>query len=131
MKLNWILWVAQIVLALMFLMAAAAKLTATDAALAAQYVPPPSFMRGIAVLEVLGAIGLVVPGLARIRTGLTPLAAAGLTIIMVGAVVTTLMSGAAGVAVPLGLGILAAFVAYGRGRLSPLPERSGPSPQAA
>lgn len=132
MKLNGILWILQVVLALMFLTAAAAKLTATDAALAAQYLPPPPFMRLIAVLEVLGAIGLAGPGLARTRAGLTPLAAAGLTIIMAGAVVATLMSGEAGVWLPLGLGILAAIVAYGRWRLSPMPEQAGArSPQTA
>ncbi len=132
MKLNWILWIVQVVLALMFLAAAGAKLSATDAVLAAQYVPPPPFMRVIAVLELLGAIGLIVPGLARFRTSLTPLAAAGLAIIMAGAVVTTLMSGGAGVWIPLGLGILAAIVAYGRWRLSPLPERAGTgTPQVA
>ena len=41
----------------------------------------------IGVAEVLGAIGLILPGVLRIRPGLTPLAAAGLVIIMIGATV--------------------------------------------
>jgi hypothetical protein len=80
---------------------------------------PGWFLRFIGVAEVLGAIGLILPGLLRIRPGLTPLAAAGLVIIMIGATVLTLMIGDVAMAViPLMVGLLAAFVAYGRWRLS-------------
>ena len=72
--------------------------------------------------EVLGAIGLILPGLLRVRPGLTPLAAAGLVIIMAGATVVTLTSvGVAMAPIPLVTGLLAAFVAYGRWQLAPLP----------
>jgi hypothetical protein len=76
---------------------------------------------------VLGALGLVLPGLLRIRTELTALAAYGLTIIMVGAVVTTLIAGLglAMAATPLVVLVLVAVVAVGRGRLAPLPESRG------
>ena len=70
----------------------------------------------------LGALGLILPGLFRIRTGLTPIAAAGLVIIMVGA--TTLSALAMGVAaavVPLIVGLLSAVVAYGRWQALPQP----------
>src|SRR5207237_1085226 len=78
--------------------------------------------------EVLGALGLVIPGLFRIRRGLTPLAAAGLVIIMIGATVITLIGGALMAAViSLVVGLLAAFVAYGRWRLAPLHGASRPS----
>ena len=78
-------------------------------------------MRFIGVVEVLGAIGLILPPLLKIRPGLTPLAAAGLVIIMIGATVLTLASGDVVPAlIPLAVGILAAFVAYGRWRLRPL-----------
>jgi hypothetical protein len=71
--------------------------------------------------EVLGAIGLILPGLLRIRPGLTPLAVAGLVIIMVGATVITVTTDEPALAlIPLVLGILAAFVAYGRWPLAPL-----------
>jgi hypothetical protein len=82
---------------------------------------PALFLRFIAVCEVLGAIGLILPGLLRIRPGLTALAAAGLVIIMIGATVVSLAtSGSATALIPLVVGILAALVAYGRWRLVPL-----------
>ncbi len=116
---NRMLWIVQIALALIFLAAGSSKLLMPDAMLAAQFLPSPPFMRLIGALELLGTLGLVVPGLARVRPGLTPLAAAGLVIIMGGAVITSLMSGAAGALIPLVLGLLAAAVAYGRWRVSP------------
>jgi len=80
---------------------------------------PGLFLRFIGVAEVLGAIGLILPGVLRIRPGLTPLAAAGLVIIMIGATVLTLAGGAVALAlIPLVVGALAAFVAYGRWRLT-------------
>lgn len=77
-------------------------------------------MRFIGVCEVLGGIGLILPSLLRIRPGLTPLAATGLVIIMIGAIVVTIQGGdVLTAAIPLVVGILAAFVAYGRWRLAP------------
>ncbi|MBI2347260.1 MAG: DoxX family protein [Deltaproteobacteria bacterium] len=85
---------------------------------------PGLFMRFIGVAEVLGAIGLILPGLLRIKPGLTPLAAAGLVIIMIGATVTTLAGGDLAAALTsLVVGLLSAFVAYGRWRLAPHRER--------
>jgi hypothetical protein len=58
---------------------------------------------------------LILPGLARVRPGLTPLAAAGLTIIMIGATVLTLIGGLGAAALmPLVLGALTGFIVYGR-----------------
>ena len=55
----------------------------------------------------LGAIGLILPGLLRLRPGLTPLAAAGLVIIMIGATVLTRASGGVAPAlIPLVVGLL-------------------------
>jgi hypothetical protein len=66
---------------------------------------------------VLGAIGLILPWLLRIRPILTPLAAAGLVIIMTGATVITGLGGDVAQALfPLIVGLLAASVAYGRAR---------------
>jgi uncharacterized membrane protein YfcA len=63
----------------------------------------------------LGALGLVLPGLFHVRERLTPLAAAGLVIIMVGAVVTTIIQGQGPAAiVPALVGLLAGYVARGR-----------------
>jgi hypothetical protein len=72
-------------------------------------------LRFVGVCEVLGAIGLILPTLSRIQPGLTPLAAAGLAIIMIDATVVTLMTGGIAMALfPLVVGLLAAFVVYGR-----------------
>ena len=83
---------------------------------------PGLFLRFIGICEVLGALGLILPGLLRVRPGLTPLAAAGLVVIMIGATVLTLAGGqgAALALPPLIIGLLAAFVVYGR-RRTPLP----------
>jgi hypothetical protein len=60
---------------------------------------PALLLRFIGVCEVLGALGLILPGLLRIRQSLTPLAAAGLSIIMIGAVVLSIMGPGVGAAV--------------------------------
>jgi len=96
--------------------------------LAALLALPGWFLRFLGVAEVLGAFGLVLPGLLRIRPGLTPLAAAGLVIIMIGAVVVTLVGGMLAVALMnVIVALLAAFVAYGRWRLAPYRDLSRPS----
>ena len=96
--------------------------------LAALLALPGWFLRFLGVAEVLGAFGLVLPGLLRIRPGLTPLAAAGLVIIMIGAVVVTLVGGMLAVALMnVIVALLAAFVAYGRWRLAPQHGSSHPS----
>jgi hypothetical protein len=86
-----------------------------------QVVLPELFIRFIGVCEVLGALGLILPGVFHRRQELTPLAAAGLTIILIGAVVVTIMGAGIPLAVPpLIFGLLCAFVAYGRWKLRPL-----------
>ena len=118
------LWIVQGLLALLFLFAGVAKLIMTVEEMTKDIPLPGAFLRFIAVVEILGAFGLIVPGLLHVRPGLTPLAAAGLTIIMIGATVITLTTGAVAMAVfPLVVGILAVFVAYGRWRLAPLEAR--------
>ena len=125
---TYALWIVQGLLALLFLFAGGMKLVMPIEALTGQTPLPGLFVRFIGVAEVLGAVGLILPGLLRIRPGLTPLAAAGLVIIMIGAAVITLMTMDATLAlIPLTVGLLAAFVAYGRWRLAPLRERSRPT----
>lgn len=81
----------------------------------------PAFFRFIGVAEVLGGLGLILPGFLRIRPGLTPLAAAGLVTIMIGAIVFTMATGGNVMTlIPCVVGLLAAFIAYGRWRLTPL-----------
>ena len=108
------LWIAQGILAALFLFAGGMKLVMPAAALAAQSHLPGAFMKFIGIAETLGALGLVLPGLFHIRERLTSLAAAGLAIIMVGAVATTIVLGQPGAVVPGIVGVLAAYVAWGR-----------------
>ncbi len=89
--------------------------------LTAQMPLPGLFVRFIGVCEILGALGLILPGLLRIRPSLTPLAALGLVIIMSGAVgVTMVLMDATQALLPLVVGVLAGIVAYGRSQVVPL-----------
>jgi hypothetical protein len=107
------LWIVQGLLALLFLCAGGMKLVLPLDALKGPVALPGLFVRCIGVAEVLGALGLILPGL--LRPGLTPLAAAGLVIIMIGATVVTVAGGQLAPAlIPVVVGLLAAFVAYGR-----------------
>ena len=111
------LWTVQVVLALLFLFAGSMKLILPIEMMTAQMTVRLSglFLRFIGVAEVAGAIGLILPGLLRIRPILTQLAACGLVIIMIGATVVTLLGGDVVAALfPLVVGLLCATVAYGR-----------------
>lgn len=123
---NRALWIIQALLAGLFLFAGGMKLVLPIEEMTKQIPLPGLFLRFIAVCEVLGALGLILPWLLRIRPGLTPLAAAGLVIIMIGAAVATLATAGIAMALfPLVVGILAAFIAYGRWRLAPLRASAG------
>jgi uncharacterized membrane protein YphA (DoxX/SURF4 family) len=118
---NVALWIVQALLALVFLFSGSMKFVMSVEEMTKQMSMPGWFLHFIGVCEVLGGLGVILPWLTGIRPGLTPLAAAGLVIIMIGATVITLMiSDIAMVLIPLVVGILAAFVAYGRWRLTPL-----------
>jgi len=117
MKINRALWVLQGLLAALFLFAGVMKLILPLDAMAAPVALPGPFIRFLGVAEVLGATGLVLPWLLRIRPRLTPVAAAGLAIIMIGATTITAIGGALAPALfPLMVGLLAASVGYGRFR---------------
>jgi hypothetical protein len=129
---TYVLWIVQGLLALLFLFTGGIKLVLPLEVLTEGSPLPGWFVRFLGVAEVLGAIGLILPGLLRIRPGLTPLAACGLVIIMIGATVLALAGvvpggGVAPVLIPLVVGLLSAFVAYGRWRLAPLRGSSAPS----
>ena len=114
---NITLWIIQAILALIFLLVGGLKLIVPVEALLAQ-MPiqmPGLFVRVIGTIEVAGALGLILPGLLRIRPVLTPLAACGLVIEMIGATVYTVAGGQGAVALaPFALAVICAFVAYGR-----------------
>jgi hypothetical protein len=114
---NYVLWGVQVVLACIFLLTGGMKLLTPIEEMTRQMPQMPgAFLRFIGVAEVLGALGLILPGLLRIWPSLTALAAAGLVIIMIGATALTLTVGGGGAPalIPLVVGLLAAFVAYGR-----------------
>ena len=123
---NILLWIVQVLVALMFLLAGGMKLwlpaeTLQSMGPPTQIVLPGLFLKFIGLCEVLGALGLILPGVFRRQQYLTPLAAIGLTIIMIGAVVVTLMGPGFKFAIqPLVTGLLCAFVAYARWKVRPL-----------
>ena len=117
------LGIAQVLLAAIFLATGLTKLTQPRAQLAAG---PMSWaadvtdaeFRAVGLLEVLGALGLVLPGALGIAPVLTPVAAVGLALTMVGAIATHVRKGETDrLAVPIVLLALTLFVAV---------ERSGP-----
>ena len=124
---NYVVWIVQGLLALIFLFTGETKLILPIEVLTEQTPLSGLFVQFLGVAEVLGAIGLILPGLLRIWSVLTPLAASGLVIIVTGATVLTLVGvvpvGAAMALIPLVVGLLSAFVAYGRWRLAPLGRR--------
>ena len=122
---TYALWIVQGLLAALFIFAGVMKLVLPLEQLKGPVELSGWFLRFIGVMETLGGIGLVLPGLLRIATWLTPLAALGLVIIMTGAVAITIMGGElGGAAISLVVGLLAVFVAYGRSRLVPHRARS-------
>jgi uncharacterized membrane protein YphA (DoxX/SURF4 family) len=123
---NVILWILQILLALLFLFAGVTKFLFSVEEMNSQapVVLPGIFLHFIGICEVLGGLGLILPSLLRIQPRLTPLAALGLAMITAGATVTALM-GPMKVAAsfPFIVCLLCLFVAYGRWRLKPISPR--------
>jgi len=119
---NIALWIIQALLALLFLFAGGMKLIMPLEEMMKQMpiALPKWFVLFTGIVEVLGGLGVILPWILGIKPGLTPLAAAGLVIVMIGATVYTLAAGMIGSAVlPFIVGILAAFVSYGRWQLRP------------
>ncbi|MHB8419660.1 MAG: DoxX family protein [Myxococcales bacterium] len=121
------LWIVQGLLAAVFLMAGGMKLLTPIAELS-QKMPwvaqAPWLPRFIGAAEVAGALGVILPAATRIKPGLTALAALGLLTIMVLAVPFHFMQNdAAHAPIPAVLGLLAAFVAWGRYRKLPIAPR--------
>jgi uncharacterized membrane protein YphA (DoxX/SURF4 family) len=117
---NVALWIVQVLLAALFLFAGVMKLVVSIESMQGPMPMPGVFLRFIGVCEALGGLGLLLPGLLGIATWLTPLAAVGLVIIMIGATAVTIAGGdLVASLIPAVVGVAAAFVAYGRWRLAP------------
>jgi uncharacterized membrane protein YphA (DoxX/SURF4 family) len=116
---NMVLWVVQILLALAFLMAGSLKVTQPIQKLATNMgwvnSLPSQAVRLIGTLEILGAIGLILPAVTGILPWLTPLAAVGLVLTMIGAMILHVQRGEfPSLGVNLVLLALAAFIVFGR-----------------
>lgn len=116
---NIVLWIVAAVLAVVFVTAGLVKVSRPRRALAGQMAWVQDFsdaqVKGIGVLELAGAIGLIVPALVGVATVLTPLAAAGLVLLMSGAALTHARRREPQMIVLNGVLLtLAAFVAWAR-----------------
>ncbi|MBK9261048.1 MAG: DoxX family protein [Polyangiaceae bacterium] len=122
------LWVAQVLLALVFLGAGLLKSFTPVAELQTKMAwikdGMDPLVRFIGVTEVLGALGMILPTATRIKPWLTPLAAVGLALTMVLAAMTHWQLGEyPGIVTNVVLGGLAAFVAWGRFGKAKVPAR--------
>ena len=122
---NIVLWIIQILLALAFLMAGTMKATQPAEKLASRMkwvnALRPQIVHLIGILEVLGAIGLILPVVTGIWPWLTPVAAIGLVLTMIGAMILHTRRGEfPNLSTNLVLLLLAAFVAVGRFVVGPL-----------
>jgi len=116
---NILLWILAGLLAAMFLLAGAMKVAVPKEKLLSIMVwakPwPDARLKALGAVEVLGAIGLILPRALNIAPVLTPLAAVGCAIVMIGATITHIrMKDYKGVGMPGVLLVLAIVVAAGR-----------------
>jgi len=126
---NILLWVLQALLALaffahgcLFLFPPAAVVEQMNASL------PRWFQLFLGVAEIAAAVGLTLPGIARVHPWLVSCAAAGIMIVMISATVFHVSRGEVSSAITTAvLLILATFVAYMRWRVAPILPRTGPS----
>jgi uncharacterized membrane protein YphA (DoxX/SURF4 family) len=115
------LWLAQALLALVYLYAGIMKVSRSPDGLAElgwTWAPtmPPAFLRLLGIAEILGAFGVVMPVAMHILPVLTPVAALGLTVMQVAAIILHGLRGETATTIPLNLALLAAslFVSWGR-----------------
>ena len=116
---NVALWIAAILLALAMFAAGFGKLIQAKEKLVTRMAWAQDFSPGmikvIGGVEVLAGIGLILPAVTGIAPILVPLAATGIAIVMIGAIVTHLWRGETKeILAPIVLLALAVFVAWGR-----------------
>ena len=125
--LNILLWITQLLLAIIFIMGGGGVILQPIATLAPKMsfvnYYPEAVVRFIGIAEVLGAIGLILPSLLRIKPKLTSLAALGLAVVMMLAAIYHLTHGEAdAIFVPIIFGAIAVFIAWGRFKKAPIRE---------
>jgi uncharacterized membrane protein YphA (DoxX/SURF4 family) len=122
---NIALWIVQGILAAVFLLAGLMKIAQPKEKLATNMGWVNDFsgsqVRAIGIVEILGAVGLILPAVTGILPILTPLASVGLVLNMIGATITHQRRGESQM-IPINavLLLLAAFVVYGRFLAAPL-----------
>lgn len=125
---NITLWVLQILFGIYFIGVGIMHFIVPEglpAPMAWMYELPTALHVFSGSAEILGGLGLILPGLTKIQTRLTPLAAAGLVLVMVGAAgwhITRMEYG--NIVNNLVIGLIVAFIAYGRWKLRPLGDRA-------
>ena len=127
---NRALWIVQSLLALFFGLASGLpKFILSFDDLPMPIPLPYAFLLFVGAAEIAGALGLILPGITKIRPGLTPLAVLGLVLVTVGATVYQLAAGEPGNAIfAMVLGAICAFVAYGRWKLAPHRAKAAEAP---
>jgi putative oxidoreductase len=123
---NILLWVLQVLLALAFLAHGWMFLFPPEAIVAQMNASLPRwFQLFLGVAEVLAAIGLILPGLTRIKPWLVPCAALGIMIVLSSATVYHLIRGEISSAIiTLVMFVLATALAYLRWRVAPIQSRT-------
>jgi uncharacterized membrane protein len=125
---NIILWILQVLLGIYFLFVGVNHFIVPPGlpgAMSWMYELSTGLHYFSGTAEVLAGLGLILPGLTKIQTRLTPLAGAGLVLVMIGAMVWHIQRGeVVNIFLNLILAVLAGFVAYGRWRLRPLADRT-------
>jgi uncharacterized membrane protein YphA (DoxX/SURF4 family) len=122
---NILLWVLQVLLALVFFAHGMLVLMPPPDIQGQMYAAlPPWFWVFLGVAEVAAAVGIILPGATRILPGLVTAAAAGITFVMVAATLWHVVRGEISSAViTLVLLVIAAFVTYMRWRVMPITAR--------
>ncbi len=122
--LNITLWIAQILLAALFLMAGLTKFTASIEEQRSKMEWAKHISEGLihfaGIVEIAGALGLLLPSILRKKPQLTPWAAVGLAIVMILAVILNISIGETKAAVLLVLPAIALFIAWGRFKKVPI-----------
>jgi uncharacterized membrane protein YphA (DoxX/SURF4 family) len=131
---NVVLWVLQVVLGLFFVLASGApKFFAPHEMLAMPIDLPREFLIFVGTCEVLGGLGLILPGLLRRRQEMTTVAAFMLVLLTLCATVYQLLGRQPESAVfAVGVGVVCALIGYGRWKVAPLGRASArPAVRAA
>lgn len=123
--LNITLWIAQLLIAILLLWAGYVKLAKPIAELAAMWPwageVSATFVRFTGVVDLLGALGLILPAALRTQPRLTPIAAVGIILLMSCATVFHLLRGEeANIGFNIGVIAIAAFIAWGRFTKAPI-----------